>query len=256
MDDPDADAAVVCVVGGAGLIGAAVCRRLVEAGVRVVIADIDRERGEEVRTETGAAAVEWIDIGDAEAVDAALGSITERCGRLDGLANLAYPQTAGYGQQLEAVTSDEMDANLQLHLGGTYTVAKAAAELMRMQEDGGAIVTFGSTYGIQAPDFTVYEGTEMTSPVEYAAIKGGVLNLTRYLASYYGPEGVRVNAVSPGGVFDDQDPRFVRQYEERVPLGRMAEPEDMAGAVRFLLSDEAAYITGHNLVVDGGWTIR
>ena len=182
--------------------------------------------------------------------------IIERNYRLDGMVNLAYPKSPNYGKRLEQVDADQMNQNLTMQLGSTFAICKAVCDMMTGNKGGGAIVTFGSTYGIQAPDFTVYEGTEMTSPVEYAAIKGGVLNLTRYLASYYGPEGVRVNAVSPGGVFDDQDPRFVRQYEERVPLGRMAEPEDIAGAVRFLLSDEAAYITGHNLVVDGGWTIR
>jgi NAD(P)-dependent dehydrogenase (short-subunit alcohol dehydrogenase family) len=125
-----------------------------------------------------------------------------------------------------------------------------------MREQGhGSVVSFGSTYGVQAPDFSVYDGTEMTSPVEYAAIKGGVRNLTRYMASYLGRDGVRVNTVSPGGVFDDQHPTFVAEYERRTPLGRMARPEDFVGPVVFLLSDAAAYVTGHDLRVDGGWTI-
>lgn len=95
-----------------------------------------------------------------------------------------------------------------------------------------------------------------SSPAHYSASKGGVLNLTRYLASYLGDDGIRVNAISPGGVFNDQDPQFVEAYEDQVPLGRMASADDISGAVVFLASDAAAYVTGHNLVVDGGWTIK
>ena len=109
---------------------------------------------------------------------------------------------------------------------------------------------------MQAPDFTVYQGSDMTSPVEYSVLKAGVLNFTRYLASYLGSDGIRVNSVSPGGVFDEQPERFVEKYEQNVPLGRMADPEDLSGAVVYLLSDAASYVTGHNLVVDGGWTIK
>jgi NAD(P)-dependent dehydrogenase (short-subunit alcohol dehydrogenase family) len=110
---------------------------------------------------------------------------------------------------------------------------------------------------VQAPDFSIYEDAETPpSPAHYSASKGGILNLTRYLASEYGDRGIRVNAVSPGGVFDDQDPAFVERYEANTPLGRMADPEDIAGAVIYLVSDAAAYVTGHNLVVDGGWTIK
>jgi NAD(P)-dependent dehydrogenase (short-subunit alcohol dehydrogenase family) len=115
-------------------------------------------------------------------------------------------------------------------------------------------VNISSIYGSVGPDFTVYDGTEMTMPAAYAAIKGGVVNLTRYLAAYYGPYGVRINCVSPGGIFDQQPQSFVSAYEKKVPMRRMGIPEDIAAPVAFLLSDEAAYITGHNLMVDGGWT--
>ena len=94
----------------------------------------------------------------------------------------------------------------------------------------------------------------INSPAAYTAIKGGIINFTRFLASYYGRFGVRANCVSPGGIFDNQNPVFVNNYEERVPMKRMGKPEDVAGPVSFLLSDDAAYITGHNLLVDGGWT--
>jgi NAD(P)-dependent dehydrogenase (short-subunit alcohol dehydrogenase family) len=121
---------------------------------------------------------------------------------------------------------------------------------------GGCIVNLGSIYGVRAPDFSVYEGTDMTSPVEYAGIKGGVINLTRYLASYFGEQGIRANTVSPGGVFNNQNERFVQNYKERTPLGRMAEPEDVANTILYLVSDAASYVTGQNIVVDGGFSVQ
>ena len=94
----------------------------------------------------------------------------------------------------------------------------------------------------------------MTTPAAYAAIKGGLINLTRYMASYFGPKQIRVNTISPGGIFNNQNNTFVQNYAKRVPLGRMARPQDIAPAITFLLSEESSYITGHNLVIDGGWT--
>ncbi len=122
------------------------------------------------------------------------------------------------------------------------------------KQGSGSIVNIGSTYGVVSPDFTVYDGTEMTSSAAYTAIKGGVINFTRYLAAYFGKHGVRANCVSPGGIFDNQNPIFVKNYEHKVPLKRMGKPSDIAGPVAFLLSDDAAYVTGHNLMADGGWT--
>lgn len=118
----------------------------------------------------------------------------------------------------------------------------------------GSIINIASIYGVIGPDFTVYDGTNMTMPAAYAAIKGGLINLTRYMASYFGPHNVRVNTVSPGGIFDKQNSTFVSNYEKKVPLRRMGAPEDIAPSVSFLLSDESKYITGQNLIIDGGWT--
>jgi NAD(P)-dependent dehydrogenase (short-subunit alcohol dehydrogenase family) len=111
-----------------------------------------------------------------------------------------------------------------------------------------------SVYGIVGPDFSIYENTTMTMPAAYSAIKGGIINLTRYLAAYLGPQKIRVNAISPGGIYDNQPANFVNNYNNKVPLRRMGNPDDIAPAVTFLLSDEAGYITGQNLAIDGGWT--
>jgi NAD(P)-dependent dehydrogenase (short-subunit alcohol dehydrogenase family) len=112
-----------------------------------------------------------------------------------------------------------------------------------------------SIYGLIGPDFAIYEGTEMTMPAAYSAIKGGINNLTRYLASYYGKFQIRVNTISPGGIFDNQSKVFVEKYNNKVPLKRMGNPSDIVYAAGYLLSDESSYLTGHNLVIDGGWSI-
>ena len=118
----------------------------------------------------------------------------------------------------------------------------------------GSIVNIASIYGLVGPDFSIYEGTSMTMPAAYSAIKGGVINFTRYLASYYGSFDIRVNCVSPGGIFDKQSSSFVNNYESKVPLRRMGLPEDISPTVTFLLGQEASYITGQNIIIDGGWT--
>jgi NAD(P)-dependent dehydrogenase (short-subunit alcohol dehydrogenase family) len=250
------DGRIALVTGGAGLIGEAICTALLEQGARVVVAEASEDLGERAADRLGPdASFEECDITDEGSVSRLIDTVTGEHGRLDVLVNSAYPRNDAYGRPYEDVTYADWCENVMDHLGGYYLTSRAAGAVMADQAAGGSVINMGSIYGVSAPDFSVYEGLDMTSPVEYAAVKGGVLNLTRYLASYLGPEGVRANVVSPGGVFDDQPEAFVERYEARTPLGRMANPEDVAGAVAYLASDAAGYVTGQNLVVDGGWTV-
>ena len=122
------------------------------------------------------------------------------------------------------------------------------------KQKSGSIINMGSIYGVVGPDFSIYEGTPMTMPGAYSAIKGGILNFTRYLASYYGKDHVRVNAISPGGIKDKQPKSFITRYNQKCPLGRMGEVDDIIGALIYLASDASGYMTGQNLCIDGGWT--
>lgn len=244
------------VTGGAGLLGRAVSEGLADHGATVVVADLEASDAEVVAEEIGENAhFAPTDVTDESAVDTLIETVTDDFGSLDVLVNTAYPRNENYGRAYEDVTLDDWQENVGLNLDSYFYAAQQASLVMKEQDSGGSIVNFASIYGIQAPDFTLYEGTDITSPVEYAAIKGGLINLTRYMASYLGKHEVRVNAVSPGGVFNGQDATFVEQYEDRTPMGRMADPEDIVGAVVFLASDAASYVTGQNLAVDGGWTI-
>jgi NAD(P)-dependent dehydrogenase (short-subunit alcohol dehydrogenase family) len=240
------DGKVAVVVGSGGLIGREVCAGLRAAGAEVWEADIDDK--------AGIAHSVQLDITDETSVKAGLDAVIDGAGRIDVLVNCAYPRTADWGTSVTDVPLASWIQNLSTQLGGTFALCRAAAD--RMMEHGGSVVLLSSIYGMVGPSWEVYEGTDMTMPSAYAAIKSGVLGMSRFLATHYGRSGIRFNAVSPGGVADAQPDVFVAQYEALTPLGRMAQPQDIVGAVVFLASDASSYITGQNIAVDGGWTAR
>ena len=243
---------VILVTGGLGLIGREIVKGIRDFKGIVVCADVLDEQN--VYLEDGVHYIK-MDISSEESVKEGLKNILEKFNKINGLVNTAYPRTRNYGKlDMEEMPWDEWNENLRMHLGGYFLASREVAKIMKNLNIKGSIVNFGSTYGVVGPDFSIYEGTEMKNPSEYAAIKGGIINLTRYLATYYAKYGIRFNTVSPGGVFDHQPSKFVERYVKRTPLGRMANPDDIVGAVIFLLSDASKYVTGINLMVDGGWT--
>lgn len=240
------------VTGGGGLIGSEIVAALSEFGARVVIADTNRERAEALMHATGAGYAQ-LDITSEGSINEALSAVEQGEGRLDILVNCAYPRTADWGTKLEEVPYQSWQTNLDSHLGGYFLSCRKGAEIMK-RRGGGSIINIASIYGVVAPDFSLYQGTAMTMPVAYSAIKGGLIALTRYLATYYGGDGIRANVISPGGIQDGQPELFVDRYASKTPLGRLGQPEEVAGAAVYLASDAASYVTGHNLLVDGGWT--
>ncbi|WP_435162007.1 oxidoreductase [Halorubrum sp. SY-15] len=248
---------VAVVTGGAGLIGSALCEGLAEHGATVVLVDADEDAAAETANSIGGHVVtQAADVTSAPEMGAVFEYAVDAFGSVDTVVNSAYPRNERYGTEFQDVSLSDWEENIALNLNSYYISCKKSFEIMRRQETGGSIVNLGSIYGVQAPDFDVYTGTDMTGPVEYSAIKGAVINFTRYLASYAGKYGVRANVLSPGGVFDEQAEQFVTQYESKVPLSRMARPEDLKGPVVYLSSDSSKYMTGQNLIVDGGWTIK
>lgn len=236
---------IVLVTGGSGLLGSSIIKKLQTEGAKVVNIDIvDNGVSEHFIS---------CDITQELSVQQAVSAVVDKFGCIDGLVNNAYPRTKDWGLKFEAIPLASWQKNVDFQLNSYFFLAQEVLKLMKQQRRG-AIVNIASIYGMVGPDFSVYEGTEMTMPAAYAAIKGGIINLTKYLAAYFGPEGIRVNSVAPGGVFNNQAEDFVKRYAKKTPLRRMANPDDIAPAVAFLLSDDAAYITGQNLAVDGGWT--
>jgi len=237
---------IIVVTGGQGLLGKEIISRLTAAGATAISADLA------VKQEDGLNV--FLDITSEASVNGVIKTVVKKYGRLDGWVNNAYPRTKDWGNKLENIAFESWRNNVDMHLNGYFLCSKAALEQMKGQ-GWGSLVNMSSIYGVVAPDFTVYEGTEMTMPAAYSAIKGGLVNLTRYFAAYYGPFQVRANSVSPGGIFDNQPNTFVDNYNRKVPLRKMGLPGDVSAAIHFLLSDDAAYVTGHNLMVDGGWSI-
>ncbi len=240
------------VTGGCGLLGREISKALSEYGAKVYVADIHEQKlGECADSQTTCPL--FLDITSEKSVQEALDLVIREAGKIDILVNSAYPRTNDWGLRFEDVPFDSWQANVTSHLGGYFLCSRKAAEQMKKQKRG-SIINLASIYGVVAPDFTLYEGTEMTMPIAYASIKGGIIAFTRYIATYYGPCNVRANVVSPGGIFDHQAPSFVERYSRKTPLGRMCQPEEIAGAILFLASDASSYVTGQNIIVDGGWT--
>jgi len=244
------------VVGGAGLIGKEVVAALAQAGARVVIADIDGKSAKSLvdKHKDNSLSVEYypLDVSDLDILKSKLIDIFKKLKGFDVWVNCAYPKTKDFACPVENITLESWQKNIDMHLNSYSLLSKYAAELMK--KTGGSIINFGSIYGVVGNDPRLYEGTKITTSMAYTAIKGGIVNVGRYLAAYFGKYNIRVNTVCPGGVFNNQDPVFVKKYSERTPLKRMALPQDIAPVVLFLASDAASYITGATIMVDGGWT--
>tara|TARA_B110000114_G_scaffold129395_1_gene135549 strand:+ start:244 stop:987 length:744 start_codon:yes stop_codon:yes gene_type:complete len=238
---------IIIITGGNGLLGSAIIEKLIEDGAFVINLDINHKTNESLSN------IEC-DITNQESVDSSLNLIINKYEKIDGLVNNAYPRTQDWGNKFEDIKLDSWKKNIDWQLNSYFYMSQQVAIQMGKQKNG-SIINMASMYGVVAPDFTVYDGTNMTMPAAYSAIKGGLVNLTRYIAAYFGAQQVRVNTISPGGIFDNQNVTFVQNYEKKVPMRRMGTPEDIAPSVSFFLSDDSKYITGQNLIIDGGWTI-
>jgi NAD(P)-dependent dehydrogenase (short-subunit alcohol dehydrogenase family) len=236
---------VIIVTGGSGLLGREIVSDLILKGAVAINADINEDIDLNNNTFK-------IDITIEKSIIDSIETISKYYGKIDGLVNNAYPRTKDWGTKFEDISYESWQKNVDIQMNTTFLfIQKLMPELLRTK---GSIVNMASIYGVIGNDMTIYENTNIGTAAQYSAIKGGIINLTRYLASYYGKQGVRLNCVSPGGIFDNQDALFVSNYEKKVPLGRMGTPRDIAPVVSFLLSEEAKYITGQNIIVDGGWT--
>lgn len=238
---------VIVVTGGSGLIGKEIISDIEKEGGIALNLDINLKTDIDLRNFK-------CDVTSLNSIEDNIKIIYNNYKKIDGWVNNAYPRTEDWGNKFEDINVESWKKNIDLQLNSVFKCCQTVLKTMSKQQNG-CIVNISSIYGSLAPDFSIYDGTEMTMPAAYSVIKSGVNNFTRYLASYYGPKKIRVNSISPGGVFDNQNKTFVANYIKKVPLGKMATPKDIAPSVSFLLSDEAKYITGHNLVIDGGWSI-
>jgi len=238
---------VIIVTGSNGLIGKELVKYLINAQSKVVSLDLYNENEDADFCEC--------DVTDYGKLDKVFDEVMDKYHRIDGLVNLAYPRTKDWGINFEEEPLFSWQQNVELQMNSVFYICQKTLKIMKQQQSG-SIVNIGSIYGVVGNDFTLYEDFEGTSAAAYTAIKGGIINFTRFLSSYYGKYNVRVNCLSPGGILDKekQHPSFIEKYSKKSPLKRLGKPEEMAAPIAFLLSDGASYITGHNLMADGGWT--
>jgi NAD(P)-dependent dehydrogenase (short-subunit alcohol dehydrogenase family) len=246
---------IALVTGGAGpYFGSSLSEGLAEAGATVIVAsrslDGNVKFAEEMRGKGYDVHGMAVDITEPELIVRLHDQVLAKFGRLDVLVNSALARVGG---SFETQTVDDWMHSAKGDMIGLYVMCKSFLGDM-IRQGKGSIINISSIYGVVGNDPSIYKGTTMLQPPHYNYVKAGMINFTRYLANYYGKQGVRANCLSPGGYFDNQPEAFVKSYQERVPLGRMIGNEDIKGAVVFLASDASEYITGTNLMVDGGWT--
>jgi NAD(P)-dependent dehydrogenase (short-subunit alcohol dehydrogenase family) len=261
---------VAILTGGAGLLGQEYAIALAQAGAHVVIADINSSEAEklaaEVTSHSGVEALSFeTDVSSKASVEAMVAQTLAAFGRVDTLVNNAAldpkfdaNHAAGHVDAFEDYPLELWDRGLAVNLTGMFLCAQAVSRPMLAQKNG-VIVNISSTYGLVGPDQRLYDTDDPMlpkrfKPVVYSVTKSAVLGLTRYLSTYWAGMNIRVNTLTLGGVFNEHDEEFVRRYSARTPMGRMARRDEYCGALLFLASDASSYMTGANLVVDGGWT--
>lgn len=237
---------VIIITGGSGLLGREIISNLMSENATCINVDVNQ-------IDLDGLINYKCDITKESEVTVMVEHVLNSYSRIDALVNNAYPRTKDWGLKFEEIPYESWQKNVDMQLNSVFLCSQKVLGIMKNQMSG-SIVNIASIYGMVGPDFSVYDGTAMTMPAAYSAIKGGVISFTKYLASYFGKYGIRVNAISPGGIFDNQPEQFVKNYEQKVPMKRMGYPADIAPLVSFLIADEAEYITGQNIAVDGGWT--
>lgn len=261
---------VAVVTGGVGLLGAEFCKTLAEAGAAVAVVDLNGEAAGKVAEglkQLGYQAMGIAtDITKPESVNAMVSAVLSTFGRLDVLVNSAAldpkfdPDAAAKGiapGAFEDYPLEQWNAAMNVNLTGMFLVTQACVKQMVAQGKKGSVINICSTYGLNGPDQRIYikNGKRVAfKPVYYTVTKAGVMGFTKYLAAYYAETEIRVNALTPGGVYNNHEEYFVNNYSAKTILGRMAKKDEMNGALLFLASDASSYMTGNNVVVDGGWT--
>jgi len=251
---------VVVVTGGAGLIGQEFVRAIIEQNGIAIIADINKNEGQRVSNELSnklkSNKIDFfeLDITSKKSLQECISYLDNKYGRIDALVNNAYPRNKNYGRHFFDVEYDDFVENLGMNLGGCITPSQLFS--LYFQNQGyGNIINISSIYGVIAPKFEIYDNTEMTMPVEYAAIKSGMLHLTKYMAKYFKGKNIRVNAISPGGILDSQPEEFLKKYNQECSTKGMLNGCDLNGTLVFLISDMSTYVNGQNIVVDDGFSL-
>ncbi len=259
----DLNKKVALVVGGAGYFGQTICRKLAEQGAWIIIADLNIDKAKEIADSIASSCSKTscvgihINMAEEESITKAVAQTVKIFGKIDILINLSYAAT---GKSVEDITMDQLDATLHINLAGAFILLKASSNYF---SESASIIMFSSMYGHVAPDPRVYPPPMTPNPIDYGIAKAGIEQMVRYLAVYWGSRKIRVNAIAPGPFPNDSNPlyrnnpdyeAFKSRLNQKTPLGRIGNPDELTGAVVFLASNESSYMTGQVLNIDGGWT--
>lgn len=252
---------IVVVSGGLGLLGRSFVKAILRAKGIAVVADIYITVSEELVAEIKKEQLpvqnlhfHELDITSKDSVTSSIKDISSKFGKIDALVNNAYPRNAHYGRKLEEVEYTDFTDNVSKHLGG-YFLCMQQYSLFFKKQGHGNIISMSSIYGVVAPRFDIYENAGFTMPVEYAAIKSGVIHLTKYFVKYFKGSNIRFNCISPGGIENHQKPDFIEKYNTYAANKGMLDKSDLNGTLVFLLSDASQFVNGQNIVVDDGWSL-
>lgn len=247
---------VIIVTGGAGLLGKTFCQEIADNGGIAVVAEYDIAIANKLcaSLENTHIVPAQIDITNKASIEALIVHVSEKYGKIDALVNSAYPRNKNYGKHFCEVAYTDFCENVGMNLGGYFLTSQQFAKYFEKQGYGN-IINLASIYGVIAPRFEVYDNTSMTTPVEYAAIKSGLIHLTKYMAKYFKGKNIRVNTISLGGIEDHQPESFLKAYKEFCLNKGMLDAKDISGTVLYLLSDLSEFVNGQNIVVDDGFTL-
>ena len=251
---------LIVVTGGAGLIGQEFVKAIIGHNGIAVIADVNKELSNSVKKrlmrEFKTENIDTIELNitSKESIIEGIGYLDKKYGRIDALVNNAYPRNKNYARHFFDVEYTDFVENVGLNLGGYFITSQQFAKYFK-QQGYGNIINISSIYGVVAPRFEIYDNTPMTMPVEYAAIKSGLIHLTKYMAKYFKGMDIRVNTLSPGGILDSQPEGFVQAYEDKCLNKGMLDKSDLKGTLIYLLSDMSRYVNGQNIIVDDGFSL-
>lgn len=247
---------IVAISGGVGRIGSVFSKAVVENGGKVIIGDINTDLGNQLVSELGDEVAFFFEgnLTEPNTVDLMIRKGVERFGKIDAATHCAYPISEQWGARFEDLKPESLEKDLFNQLGGAILFSQRMIKYFRSQGSGN-LVHISSIQGVAAPKFDHYEGTNMSSPIEYSAMKSGIISITQYLAKYCKDENIRVNCISPGGILDNQPKSFLKKYRSSCQSKGMLDAVDIVGALSFLLSEQSKYITGQNIIVDDGWSL-
>lgn len=235
---------VIVVIGGLGLIGKEFVKAIEENNGIAIVADLNIQSENDV----------FINITEKKSITEAIEKLDKKYGKIDAIVNTSYPRNKNYGRDFFNVEYSDFCDMMDTNIGGYFLVSQVFSDYF-VKQGYGNIINLASIYGVVPPKFDIYDNTDMTNPIEYAPIKAGIIHLTKYLATYLKDKNIRVNAISPGGIFNNQDPEFLEKYKKHCINKGMLDATDLNGLLLFLLSDSSKYLNGQNIILDDGFTL-